>query len=110
MMCTIQKSEFLHELYVSSAMVKGFARSGQTTIVRKIFESVDVKNVVLMHKLMVGMKRQQHGEEVVEVFVKMKDLVKLASNSYVIILSTLGELSRLEEGKRKGREVHTYDT
>ncbi|XP_023752125.1 putative pentatricopeptide repeat-containing protein At5g09950 [Lactuca sativa] len=108
MMCRIQKSGFLHDLYVGSAMVSGFAKSGQTTIARKIFESMDVKNVVSMHGLMVGLARQKHGEEAVEVFVQMKDLVKLTSDSYVILLSTFGEFSRLEEGRRKGREVHAY--
>ncbi|KAI3753486.1 hypothetical protein L2E82_25540 [Cichorium intybus] len=107
-MCTIQKSGFLHDLYVGSAMVSGFAKSGQITIARKIFESMEVKNVVSMHGLMVGLAKQKHGEQAVEVFIKMKDSVKLTSDSYVILLSTFSEFSILEEGRRKGREVHAY--
>ncbi|KAK9075521.1 hypothetical protein SSX86_003845 [Deinandra increscens subsp. villosa] len=107
-MCTIQKSGFLFDLYVGSALVSGFARSGQSCLAKKIFELMDVKNVVSMHGLMVGLARQKHGEEAVEVFLKMKGLVKLTSDSYVILLSTLSELSDLEEGIRMGKEVHAY--
>ncbi|XP_024968062.1 putative pentatricopeptide repeat-containing protein At5g09950 [Cynara cardunculus var. scolymus] len=107
-MCTIEKSGFLYDLYVGSALVSGFARSGKITIARKIFELMDVRNVVSMHGLMVGLARQKHGEAAVEVFLGMKDLVKLTSDSYAILLSTLSEFSILEEGRRKGREVHAY--
>ncbi|KAI3695369.1 hypothetical protein L1987_78365 [Smallanthus sonchifolius] len=107
-MCMIQKSGFLFDVYVGSALVSGFARSGQITLAKKIFELMDVKNVVSMHGLMVGLARQKHGEEAVEVFLKMKTFVKLTSDSYVILLSTFGEFSDLEEGRKMGKEIHGY--
>ncbi|XP_076884283.1 putative pentatricopeptide repeat-containing protein At5g09950 [Bidens hawaiensis] len=107
-MCTIQKSGFLFDLYVGSALVSGFARSGQISLAKKIFNLMDVKNVVSMHGLMVGLARQKHGEEALEVFVKMKPIVKLTSDSYVILLSTFGEFYNLDEGGKMGKEVHGY--
>nr|XP_043620075.1 putative pentatricopeptide repeat-containing protein At5g09950 [Erigeron canadensis] len=107
-MCTIQKSGILYDLYVASALVNGFARAGLITTAKKIFESMDVKNVVSMHGLMVGLARQKRGEEAVEVYMGMKDLVRLTSDSYVILLSTFSEFFSVEEGRRKGREVHGY--
>ncbi|KAM0072812.1 putative tetratricopeptide-like helical domain superfamily, DYW domain-containing protein [Helianthus debilis subsp. tardiflorus] len=107
-MCTIQKSGFLFDLYVGSALVSGLARSGQISLAKTIFELMDVKNVVSMHGLMVGLARQKHGEEAVEAFSKMKNLVKLTSDSYVILLSTLGEFLDTKEGERIGKEAHGY--
>nr|GEX17521.1 putative pentatricopeptide repeat-containing protein At5g09950 [Tanacetum cinerariifolium] len=106
--CTIQKSGFLFDLYVGSALVNGFARSGEIFIATKIFELMDVKNVVSMHGLMVGLARQKQGEQGVQVYVGMKDMVKLTSDSYVILLSACSEFSVLDEGLRKGKEVHAY--
>ncbi|KAL8255247.1 hypothetical protein R6Q59_033468 [Mikania micrantha] len=107
-MCTIQKSGFLFDLYVGSSLVSGFARSGQTSLAKRIFELMDVKNMVSMHGLMIGLARQKHAEEAVEVFLKMKSLLKLTSDSYVILLSTLSEFFDLEEGRKMGKEVHAY--
>ncbi|XP_071701082.1 putative pentatricopeptide repeat-containing protein At5g09950 [Rutidosis leptorrhynchoides] len=105
-MCMIQKSGFLYDLYVGSALVSAFSRTSQVSIAKKIFELMDVKNVVSMHGLMVGLTRQKHGEQALDVFIKMKDFVKLTSDSYVILLSTFSEFSQLKEGENKGREVH----
>ncbi|KAL8209114.1 hypothetical protein R6Q57_008526 [Mikania cordata] len=107
-MCTIQKSGFLFDLYVGSSLVSGFARSGQTSLAKRIFELMDVKNMVSMHGLMIGLARQKHAEEAVEVFLKMKSLLKLTSDSYVILLSTLSEFFDLEGGRKMGKEVHAY--
>ncbi|GKC20317.1 putative pentatricopeptide repeat-containing protein [Tanacetum coccineum] len=69
---------------------------------------MDVKNMVSMHGLMVGLARWKQGEQAVQVYVGTKDMVKLTSDSYVILLSTCSEFSVLDEGLRKGKEVHAY--
>lgn len=104
----IEKLGFLHDLYVGSALVSGFARFGQIGTAKKILELMSVRNVVSMHGLMVGLVGQKRGEEAAEVFMEMKDLVQLTSDSYVVLLSTFAEFSLLDEGRRKGREVHAY--
>ncbi|OAY82197.1 putative pentatricopeptide repeat-containing protein, partial [Ananas comosus] len=102
----VSKSGFLRDLYVSSALVSAFARFGMLEKAKKIFLSMDEKNAVSMNGLMVGLVKQGLGEEAVEVFRKLRELVPVNSDTYVVLLSALAEFSELEEGRRKGREVH----
>ncbi|XP_015900747.3 putative pentatricopeptide repeat-containing protein At5g09950 [Ziziphus jujuba] len=110
MLSRVERSGFLQDLYVGSALVSGFARSGSIDNAKKIFEQMSERNSVSMNGLMVGLVRQKQGEEAAEVFTKMKDLVGKNIDSYVILLSSFAEFSVLEEGKRKGQEVHAYVT
>ncbi|PQQ05058.1 putative pentatricopeptide repeat-containing protein [Prunus yedoensis var. nudiflora] len=97
-----------HDLYVGSALVSGFARFGLIDYARKIFEQMSERNAVSMNGLMVALVRQKRGKEATEVFMEMKDLVGINLDSLVVLLSSFSEFSVLEEGKRKGREVHAY--
>ncbi|XP_022758918.1 putative pentatricopeptide repeat-containing protein At5g09950 [Durio zibethinus] len=107
-LCRITKSGFLSDLYVGSALISGFARFGLTNYAMKIFGQMSRRNAVSVNGLMVGLIRQRCGEEAAEVFMEMTNLVDLNFDSYVILLSSFGEFSVLEEGRRKGREVHGY--
>ena len=104
----VEKSGFLQDLYVGSALVSGFARFGLTDDAKKILGQMGEKNVVSMNGLMVGLVTQKQGEAAAKVFREMKDLVGTNSDSYVILLSAFPEFSALEEGRRKGREVHAH--
>ncbi|XP_062009256.1 putative pentatricopeptide repeat-containing protein At5g09950 [Rosa rugosa] len=108
MLSRVSKAGFLQDLYVGSALVSGFARVGLVDYARKIFEQMGERNVVSMNGLMVGLVRQKRGEEATQVFMEMKDLVGINIDSLVVLLSSFTEFSVLEEGKRKGREVHAY--
>ncbi|KAL6144041.1 hypothetical protein ACLB2K_054736 [Fragaria x ananassa] len=108
MLSRVCKAGFLGDLYVGSALVSGFARVGLVDCARKIFEQMGERNVVSMNGLMVGLVRQKQGEEAARVFMEMKDLVGMNIDSLVVLLSSFAEFSVLEEGKRKGREVHAY--
>ena len=66
------------------------------------------RNAVSMNGLMVGLVRQKRGEEAAEVFMEMTNLVDINSDSYVILLNSFAEFAVLEQGRRKGREVHGY--
>ncbi|KAF3443252.1 hypothetical protein FNV43_RR12934 [Rhamnella rubrinervis] len=110
MLSRVTKSGFLQDLYVGSALVSGFARFGLINSAKKIFEQMGERNSVSMNGLMVGLVRQKRGEEAAEVFAKMKDLVGINLDSYVILLSSFAEFSDSEEGKRKGKEVHAHVT
>ena len=61
-----------------------------------------------MNGLMVGLVKQKCGQEAAEFFMEMKSLVDVNINTYVILLSAFAEFSLLEQGRRKGREVHGY--
>ncbi|CAB4304983.1 unnamed protein product [Prunus armeniaca] len=104
----VNKSGILQDLYVGSALVSGFARFGLIDYARKIFEQMSERNAVSMNGLMVALVRQKRGKEATEVFMEMKGLVGINLDSLVVLLSSFAEFSVLEEGKRKGREVHAY--
>ncbi|CAK9175282.1 unnamed protein product [Ilex paraguariensis] len=106
LLAKIQKSGFLQDLYVASAFVSGFARFGLLDTAKMIFGHMGVRNVVSMNGLMAGLVKQKWGEEATKVFMEMKDLVSINSDSYVVLLSAFAEFSCLEEGRRKGKEVH----
>ncbi|GFZ05211.1 tetratricopeptide repeat (TPR)-like superfamily protein [Actinidia rufa] len=108
MLVMIKKSGFMQDLYVGSALVSGFARFGLLDMAKKIFELMSEKSAVTMNGLMVGLVRQKRGEEATEIFVEMNDLVKVNSNSFVVLLSAFPEFSVLEKGRRRGKEVHAY--
>ncbi|XP_050379880.1 putative pentatricopeptide repeat-containing protein At5g09950 [Argentina anserina] len=106
MLSRVCKAGFLQDLYVGSALVSGFARVGLIDYARKIFEQMGERNVVSMNGLMVGLVRQKRGEEAARVFMEMQELVGMNADSLVVLLSSFAEFSVLEEGKRRGREVH----
>ncbi|WRX08837.1 Pentatricopeptide repeat - like 10 [Theobroma cacao] len=108
MLSRITKSGFLSDLYVGSALVSGFARLGLSNYAMKIFGQMSQRNAVSMNGLMVGLVRQKFGEDAAEVFMEMTNLVDINFDSYVILLSSFAEFSALEQGRRKGREVHGY--
>ncbi|CAI9762099.1 unnamed protein product [Fraxinus pennsylvanica] len=108
MLAKIVKSGFLGDLYVGSALVSGFAKFGSVDTANKIFQHMGARNAVSMNGLIVGLVKLKRGEEAVEVFMKMRNLVRTNSDSFVTLLSAFAEFSYLEDGKRKGKEVHVY--
>ncbi|KAF7833088.1 putative pentatricopeptide repeat-containing protein [Senna tora] len=104
----IEKSGFLQDLFVGSALVSACARFGLTGFAKMIFEQMCERNAVSMKGLMVGLVRQHQGEEAFEVFREMKDLVEMNTDSYAVLLSSFPKFSNLNEGKIKGKEVHAF--
>ncbi|CAI0383515.1 unnamed protein product [Linum tenue] len=102
----VEKSGFLSDLYVGSALVSGFSRSGVFDYARKILKQMTTRSFVSMNGLMVGLVRHKCGEQAAEVFTEMRSSVDINLDSYVILLSSFPEFSTIEEGRRKGREVH----
>lgn len=105
---SVNKYGYLQDLYVGSALVSGFGKVGLIDNGRKIFEQMSGRNAVSVNGLMVGFIRQKRGEEAVEAFRENIDLVRINSNSYAVLLSAFPEFLHLEEGRRRGREVHAY--
>ncbi|KAH6762387.1 Tetratricopeptide repeat superfamily protein [Perilla frutescens var. hirtella] len=108
LLAKIQMSGLLEDLYVGSALVSGFARIGVVDTAKSIFQNMVTRNAVSLNGLMVGLVKFKLGEEAVEVFLETRDLVRLNSDSYVLLLSAVGEFSCEEIGKREGKEVHGY--
>ncbi|CAH8270622.1 unnamed protein product [Arabidopsis lyrata] len=108
-MCTIQKSGFLTDLFVGSGLVSAFAKSGSLIHARKIFNQMETRNAVTLNGLMVGLVRQKWGEEATKLFMDMNSMIDVSPESYVILLSSFPEYSLAEEvGLKKGREVHGH--
>lgn len=104
----VEKSGFSQDLYVASALVSGFAKVGSINYAKNIFQKMSYRNAVSLNGLIIGLVRQNRGEEAVELFREMKDSVDLNLDSYVIILTAFPEFYVLENGKRKGSEVHAF--
>ncbi|KAL9153315.1 hypothetical protein ABFS82_10G040200 [Erythranthe guttata] len=110
LLAKIEVSGLVEDLYVGSALVSGFARFGAIDIAKSIFEQMGARNAVSTNGLMVGLVKLKQGEEAAEVFLGTRNLIRLNTDSYVLLLSAFGEFSCPEEGKRKGKEVHGYLT
>ncbi|KAG6663003.1 putative pentatricopeptide repeat-containing protein At5g09950 [Carya illinoinensis] len=104
----VKKAGYLGDLYVGSALVSGLSRFGLNDYAKQVFEQMSVRNAVSMNGLMVGLVRQKRGEEAAEIFQGMRNSVDVNLDSYVILLSAFPEFTLLEDGKRKGTEVHAY--
>ncbi|KAK1392459.1 putative pentatricopeptide repeat-containing protein [Heracleum sosnowskyi] len=104
----IERFGCLEDLYVGSALVSGFARFGLLDIATEIFKQMGARNAVTLNGLMVGLVRQKRGEEAVDIFKEMNDLVKINSDTYVVLLSALAEFILPDEGRSKGKVVHGY--
>lgn len=105
----ITKSGFNTDLYVGSAMVTALARFGLLSDAKEVFVEMPVKNTVSMNGLMVGLVKQKHGEDALDVFREMTGTSSLPptnSDGYLILLSACAEFASLEEGQLKGREIH----
>lgn len=109
-MCAIQKSGFLSDLFVGSGLVSAFAKSGSLSYARKVFNQMETRNAVTLNGLMVGLVRQKRGEEATKLFMDMKGMIDVSPESYVNLLSSFPEYYYLAEevGLRKGREVHGH--
>ncbi|WOK93063.1 hypothetical protein Cni_G01756 [Canna indica] len=108
MLANVYKSGFSKTLYVGSALVSAFARLGFLEKAKEIFEEMDEKNAVSMNGLMVALIKQSLGEEALDVYREATGLVITNIDTYVVLLSALSEFSNLEEGVRKGREIHSH--
>ncbi|KAL9244810.1 hypothetical protein vseg_018536 [Gypsophila vaccaria] len=108
LLCRVQKSGLLDDLYVGSALVSGFCKCGLIVSSRKIFEKMSVKNAVTLNGLMVGLVNQKRGEEAVDVYKEMNCLVDVNDDTYVVLLSAFADFDEPEEGRRKGMELHAY--
>ncbi|XP_057956168.1 putative pentatricopeptide repeat-containing protein At5g09950 [Malania oleifera] len=104
----VKKAGFMLDLYVGSALVSGFARLGLIDSAKKIFEQMSNRNAVSLNGLMVGLVKQRQGEAAAEVFGDMKDPIGINFDSYVVLLSAFSEFTDVEEGRKRGREVHAY--
>ncbi|KAG8051478.1 hypothetical protein GUJ93_ZPchr0001g29386 [Zizania palustris] len=104
----VLKSGCSSDLYVGSALVSAFARHGMLDEANDIFINLKERNAVTLNGLIVGLVKQQYGEEAAEIFLGIKDSVVVNLDTYVVLLSAIAEFSTAEEGLRKGREVHGH--
>ncbi|KAJ0258444.1 Pentatricopeptide repeat-containing protein [Hirschfeldia incana] len=108
-MCAIQKSGFLSDLFVGSGLVSAFAKSGSLSYAKEVFNQMETRNAVTLNGLMVGLVRQKRGEEATKLFMDMKGMIDVSPETYVNLLSSFPEYYLAEEvGLRKGREVHGH--
>ncbi|KAL3537225.1 hypothetical protein ACH5RR_000591 [Cinchona calisaya] len=107
-LATVEKSGYLQDLYVGSAFVSGFARFGMLDAAKEIFDQMGARNAVSLNGLMVGLVKLSMGEQAVNIFMKLRNSVRITSDSLLVLLSTFSEFLSFDTGRRKGREVHAY--
>ncbi|PHU14318.1 hypothetical protein BC332_15523 [Capsicum chinense] len=108
LLANIEKSGLLEDLYEGSALLSGFGRFRSLDTEMKVFKQMGARNAVSLNGLMVGLVRLGQGEEAAKVFVEMRDLVNINSDSFVVLFSAFPKFSSLEEGEIRGRELHAY--
>lgn len=110
LLATVVKSGYLEDLYVGSALVSGVAKFGMLDTAKKIFKEMGARNAATLNGLMVALVRLNRGEEAFDIFVGMRHLVRITSDSLIVLLSSFPEFSSLEDGLKRGREVHAFVT
>jgi pentatricopeptide repeat protein len=105
---TVLKSGSSSDLYVGSALVSALARHGLFDEAKDTFLNLKEKNAVTLNGLIVGLVKQQCGEDAVDIFVGTRDSVVVNADTYVVLLSAIADFSVPEEGLRKGKEVHGH--
>ncbi|XP_051130439.1 putative pentatricopeptide repeat-containing protein At5g09950 [Andrographis paniculata] len=108
LLAKINKSGFLEDLYVGSALVSSFAKVGTIDTAKEIFELMGSRNAVSVNGLIVALAKMGRGEEAVEVFSETRRRVRLNLDSFILLLTAFGEFSCPREGKKRGEEVHAY--
>lgn len=108
MLAMVVKSGFSEDLYVGSALVSGYAKFGMLGTAKKIFKQMGTRNAASLNGLMVGLVRLNRGEEAFDIFMEMRDLIRITSDSLIVLLSTFPEFSSLEDGLKRGQELHGF--
>lgn len=105
-LAAVEKTGYVQDLYVGSALVSGFSRFGMLDTANKIFEQMGTRNAATLNGLMIGLVRLGQGEQAVKVFMETRNLVRITSDSLLVLLSSFPEFSSFDVGRRKGRELH----
>ncbi|XP_024023403.1 pentatricopeptide repeat-containing protein At3g09040, mitochondrial [Morus notabilis] len=90
--------------YVGSSLINMYAKCGKMDDSKKVFDAVDVKNIVLWNSMLGGYAQNGFAFEVIELFSNMKGCgVQPDEFTYTSILSACACLEYLE----LGRQLHS---
>ncbi|XP_024525375.1 pentatricopeptide repeat-containing protein At5g27110 isoform X1 [Selaginella moellendorffii] len=97
---SIAASDFHSNVVVKNSLVSAYTRSGDLRSARKVFDSIEDKDLISWNSMVVAYSQHGHGEEMLELFRKMD--VEPDSITYASILGACSAMELLELGK----EVH----
>lgn len=102
----IRKS-FDEDLLVSNSLLDMYAKSGQISLARKLFDMISKKNSASYTTMILGLGMAGEFENAISVFESMKeeDGVDCDSVTYVAVLSACSHGGLIEEGHRYFREM-----
>nr|XP_043611491.1 pentatricopeptide repeat-containing protein At3g63370, chloroplastic [Erigeron canadensis] len=101
--CIIRKG--LHDIVLENTLINTYGKCGYLDYACRVFELIDVKNVVSWTTMMCCLVQNGLANEALDVFNSMKEIhIKPDSVTLLALLSAVAELSAL----RKGKEVHGY--
>ncbi|KAJ9539759.1 hypothetical protein OSB04_026265 [Centaurea solstitialis] len=95
------KSEVSQSVSVSNALINMYAKSGNITNARCVFESISwLKDTVSWTSMVISLAQHGHGEESLELFEKMLDLgINPDHITYVGVISACTHMGLVEKGR-----------
>ncbi|KAJ9539760.1 hypothetical protein OSB04_026266 [Centaurea solstitialis] len=95
------KSEALHSVTLSNALIDMYAKCGNISNAQRVFEPIScLKDTILWTTMVVSLARHGHGEESLELFEKMLSLdINPNHITYVGVISACTHMGLVEEGR-----------
>ncbi|CDP15172.1 unnamed protein product [Coffea canephora] len=103
--CLIHKHGFESDLFVGSALLNMYAKSGDMMLAKKVFDEMPERNIVSWNSMIVGCLQNSLHNEAFGVFVEVLREGSLVPDQ-VSISSVLSACANMGAGLNGGRQVH----
>ncbi|MED6119041.1 hypothetical protein PIB30_008262 [Stylosanthes scabra] len=95
----VLKYGYASDLFVQNGLVSMYARCGSISDSKKVFSSMDSHDVISWNSLLSGYAHHGHGEEVVELFEKMRSTeIKPNDTTFLAVLTACSHVGMLDKG------------
>ncbi|KAL8112804.1 hypothetical protein AgCh_020196 [Apium graveolens] len=86
-------------LFVQASLVSFYAKCGELSVAKKVFDGMPEKNVVAWNSMISGYEQFGYASEAVGLFCRMRDLgVEFDSATFVSVLSACSQLGAIDLG------------
>ncbi|VFQ69308.1 unnamed protein product [Cuscuta campestris] len=98
-----------NNVVVGTALVEMYSRSGSLHYARRVFDSMEQKNVVAWTSILTGFAAHGYGFQALEVFHKMlNNGIKPNAVTFVAVLTACSHCGLVDEGLRCFKEMKNY--
>lgn len=86
-------------MFVQAGLVSFYAKCGQLSVARKVFDGMPERTVVAWNSMISGYEQYGYADEAVGLFCRMRDLgVQFDSATFVSVLSACSQLGAIDLG------------